>query len=60
MTAGVVFHTAGRNFLHIQTGIEDAFLIPERLCSFMAEWINDAASTAAYDFRQPVDLIPSI
>jgi len=52
MTANIKLHAAHGHFLHIQISIYNFLPIPHRFCLVMTIRINDAASAAAYGFRQ--------
>ena len=47
VAAHIVLHAAGGHLLHIQLGVEDAFLIPECLRHGVARGIDDRAAPAA-------------
>lgn len=57
MSAGIKLHAAHGNFIHVQIGIGHILSVPYRLCDIMAVGIYDAASAAAYGFRQCSNLI---
>ena len=57
VAAGVALHAAGRDLLHVQHGVEHAFLVSQGIGDRVAEGVDDIAAAPAGDVGELCDLV---
>ena len=60
VSAGVEFHAAGRNLIHIQTCVNDLFFVPDWFCRIMTIGVYDTASAPADNIIQIVNFFRAV